>query len=674
MFLTLVNILAVLVAQESAFPLGAPTTGRLSHTRPTVIYSTALQTETVPVAFPFVQEAKETGRKASVKVKNQMFTKIFPAEENPVTIPEHMSVNNKLQRNDDDTVRSREKTADTSSAYKTPFQSSSINEPRSLEELLNLARIKYLGHDLSWKPTNSRTGEKRKPKVRVNTRRNMLIEMNKQRHGLIYAGPGFSRVSGFKVASSSIYGSQEPANNGSDTTPIPAQVQEAKENIPPAFSTRNTVPKTNEEKRAMRTSNAAVPELGLNIHSTVSRDGALSETSRTEPENWSHTTISAARNHLSSQALNATNLIKDPQEETPMRKRMTKLTDIFQLINSNKIQSLVKIHQGRSLLHQPGHLKENIQSIYNDSKETPILNAHRDATKPTPSKVQIDTELSVLSLNNNSEEVSTSKAGSKNAGREFEDIDIEQVDTSTEQTNTNTEVTDTRTDYMETTTTRIESVDTGTDAADTSTETVDTVKESEDTSTESEDTSTESADTSTESANTTTESADTSTDSADTSTDSADTSTESADTSTECAETSTESADVSTESKDISTESAVSSIESAGTSIDYADTGTRGTAFEDTNSLNDWMENTGYYQEANPGQELQLNIEFNPVEETKTYNVHKRTGDYIIGEVGRINVNNGQTLEGVRYTAVDGMVNQAQIAEIIKHFFSTKTK
>ena len=67
------------------------------------------------------------------------------------------------------------------------------------------------------------------------------------------------------------------------------------------------------------------------------------------------------------------------------------------------------------------------------------------------------------------------------------------------------------------------------------------------------------------------------------------------------------------------------------------------------------MENTGYYHEANPGQELQLNIEFNPVEETKTYNVHKRTGDYIIGEVGRINVNNGQTLEVFIHTFAEHM-------------------
>jgi len=79
----------------------------------------------------------------------------------------------------------------------------------------------------------------------------------------------------------------------------------------------------------------------------------------------------------------------------------------------------------------------------------------------------------------------------------------------------------------------------------------------------------------------------------------------------------------------------------------------------------------GQYHETNAGQEVQLDVEYNPVDETKTYNVHKKTGDYIIGEVGKIDVNNGQTVEGVRYTAVDGMVNQAQIAEILKQFFGS---
>ena len=61
-------------------------------------------------------------------------------------------------------------------------------------------------------------------------------------------------------------------------------------------------------------------------------------------------------------------------------------------------------------------------------------------------------------------------------------------------------------------------------------------------------------------------------------------------------------------------------------------------------------------------------VEYNAEEETKSYNVHRKTGDYIIGEVrskkkgfqkcrktkypvisffkvGKINVNNGETLE-----------------------------
>merc|ERR1719317_556441 len=66
--------------------------------------------------------------------------------------------------------------------------------------------------------------------------------------------------------------------------------------------------------------------------------------------------------------------------------------------------------------------------------------------------------------------------------------------------------------------------------------------------------------------------------------------------------------------------------------------------------------NPGQYHEISSGQEVQLDIEFNPEDETKTYNVHKKTGEYIIGEVGKIDINNGQTLEGVRYTAVDSMV------------------
>merc|ERR1711990_1304396 len=78
----------------------------------------------------------------------------------------------------------------------------------------------------------------------------------------------------------------------------------------------------------------------------------------------------------------------------------------------------------------------------------------------------------------------------------------------------------------------------------------------------------------------------------------------------------------------------------------------------------------GKYLEVNPGQ-YEAVVEYNAEEETKSYNVHRKTGDYIIGEVGKININNGQTLEGVRYTAVEGMVNQEQIAEILARYFGT---
>merc|ERR1711962_917788 len=70
----------------------------------------------------------------------------------------------------------------------------------------------------------------------------------------------------------------------------------------------------------------------------------------------------------------------------------------------------------------------------------------------------------------------------------------------------------------------------------------------------------------------------------------------------------------------------------------------------------------GQYHETNPGQ-YEAVVQFNEKDETQSYNVHRKTGDYIIGEVGKIDINNGQTLEGVRYTAVEGMVDQDQITE-----------
>ena len=44
-------------------------------------------------------------------------------------------------------------------------------------------------------------------------------------------------------------------------------------------------------------------------------------------------------------------------------------------------------------------------------------------------------------------------------------------------------------------------------------------------------------------------------------------------------------------------------------------------------------------EEEEPG--VIVDIEYFPEEEIKTYNVHRKTGDFVIGEA----VNNGQTLE-----------------------------
>merc|ERR1711962_488850 len=78
--------------------------------------------------------------------------------------------------------------------------------------------------------------------------------------------------------------------------------------------------------------------------------------------------------------------------------------------------------------------------------------------------------------------------------------------------------------------------------------------------------------------------------------------------------------------------------------------------------------NPGQYHEKDPGQ-YEAVVQFNEKDETQSYNVHRKTGDYIIGEVGKIDINNGQTLEGVRYTAVEGMVDQDQITEILRRYF-----
>jgi len=108
--------------------------------------------------------------------------------------------------------------------------------------------------------------------------------------------------------------------------------------------------------------------------------------------------------------------------------------------------------------------------------------------------------------------------------------------------------------------------------------------------------------------------------------------------------------------------------------------------------------NPGQYHEVNPGQYIgdegkyqsvkyqnlestypggyevnEVKVDFDNRDEHKIYNVQAKAGDFIIGEVGKIDVNNGQTVEGVRYTALDGEVDPLKIAEILNRYFGTRT-
>eukprot|EP00092_Neocalanus_flemingeri_P025272 GFUD01027404.1.p1 GENE.GFUD01027404.1~~GFUD01027404.1.p1 ORF type:complete len:743 (-),score=181.44 GFUD01027404.1:280-2199(-) len=85
--------------------------------------------------------------------------------------------------------------------------------------------------------------------------------------------------------------------------------------------------------------------------------------------------------------------------------------------------------------------------------------------------------------------------------------------------------------------------------------------------------------------------------------------------------------------------------------------------------------NPGQYDEKHPGQDLgvdNVTVDFDHNDESRTYNVKANAGDFIIGEVGRIDINSGQTLEGVRYTAVEGEVDQARISEILERYFGAR--
>ena len=89
---------------------------------------------------------------------------------------------------------------------------------------------------------------------------------------------------------------------------------------------------------------------------------------------------------------------------------------------------------------------------------------------------------------------------------------------------------------------------------------------------------------------------------------------------------------------------------------------------------------------------LIVDVEYFPEEKVKTYNVHRKTGDFVIGEAGKIDTNNGQTLEvnmmhylasrsgvtinnvvfisqGVRYTFLAEFLDTNQISEILRTYF-----
>jgi len=90
--------------------------------------------------------------------------------------------------------------------------------------------------------------------------------------------------------------------------------------------------------------------------------------------------------------------------------------------------------------------------------------------------------------------------------------------------------------------------------------------------------------------------------------------------------------------------------------------------------------NPGQYHEVNPGQYRQqlgvdnLTVDFDDnKDESRVYNVKANAGDFIIGEVGRIDINSGQTLEGVRYTAVEGEVDLERISAILEGYFGART-
>merc|ERR1712025_1157731 len=101
--------------------------------------------------------------------------------------------------------------------------------------------------------------------------------------------------------------------------------------------------------------------------------------------------------------------------------------------------------------------------------------------------------------------------------------------------------------------------------------------------------------------------------------------------------------------------------------------------YHEVNPGQDLEVNPGQYHEVNPGQyrvedkDIQFSVDDNRDDYSRTYDVRANAGDFIIGEVGRIDINSGQTLEGVRYTALESEVGYEKIKEILEMYFGTRT-
>ena len=88
--------------------------------------------------------------------------------------------------------------------------------------------------------------------------------------------------------------------------------------------------------------------------------------------------------------------------------------------------------------------------------------------------------------------------------------------------------------------------------------------------------------------------------------------------------------------------------------------------------------NFGQYHEVNPGHythvpddEVEVEVErVAGVPNRRVYNVQSKVDQFIIGEYGTINENSGQTLKGVRYTAVDdSTVDPKIIFDTLQKYF-----